>query len=98
MEREHPTRNRRKIQRIPTERVVCIRIAAKDESTSSLDGKMTNLSRRGAFVETAAPLPEGTRIRLDCIIEGSGTKITMEGTVRWHQTEKEPKGMGVEFT
>lgn len=58
---------------------------------------VTNLSRSGAFVRSADPLPVGTEINLRFTVITDEIEA-IEGTGRVVRVEDDPPGMGVVFT
>jgi uncharacterized protein (TIGR02266 family) len=60
-----------------------------------------NLSVGGMFIETARPLPLGTRFRLRFTLPGFDAPVDSEAEVRWVLDEDLggplPRGMGVRF-
>lgn len=62
----------------------------------------TTLGAGGLFIETAAPLPRGTPLRMRLRLPGTGDEHEIAGRVVWsHQPrrgEDQPSGMGIEFT
>ncbi len=58
---------------------------------------VTNISRSGAFVKTAEPLPIGTEINLRFTVIMEDIE-TIEGLGRVVRVQDEPSGMGVVFT
>ncbi|MBN2496560.1 MAG: PilZ domain-containing protein [Deltaproteobacteria bacterium] len=67
------------------------------------EAEIYNLSREGAFIQCAAPPPEGARLQLRFVLPDIGTPIEVETLVNWvNQPEGasdplSPTGMGVSF-
>jgi uncharacterized protein (TIGR02266 family) len=58
---------------------------------------VTNISRSGAFVRSASPLPVGTEVNLRFTIIMDDVEA-IEGTGKVVRVESDPPGMGVVFT
>jgi uncharacterized protein (TIGR02266 family) len=65
----------------------------------------TTLGAGGLFIETEAPLPPGSQLRLRFRLPGGSTLHAIEGRVTWqhqdaqaHAGDARPGGMGVAFT
>lgn len=90
---------KRKLLRPPM-RIECAREG--DQRTHFL-GYGANLSETGVFVQSLAPRPPGTRLKLVLYLGGAtGTRICSEAEVRWtrgYGGKKAPSaGMGLRFT
>jgi len=90
---------KRKLLRPPM-RIECARDG--DHGTHFL-GYGANLSETGVFIQSLAPRPPGTRLRLILHLGGpTGTRICSEAEVRWtrgYGGKKAPSaGMGLRFT
>ncbi len=90
-----PDRERRQHDRVP----VALEVAYR--TTGNLLVAYTlNLSKGGLFVETDAPLPEGTPLALRLRLPGLADPIELSGRVawvRWKPAGGQPAGMGVAF-
>ena len=81
---------RRRYSRYPSDHgVQCWEIPGM----SSIWGKLQDLSPDGCFIETAAPFPTGSQVRL--LIRLFGWQVRAEGQVRVSDSRR---GMGVMFT
>jgi len=65
----------------------------------------TTLGAGGLFIETDAPLPPGTPLRVRFRLPGGASLHSIDGRVTWQHRGEEaragdarPSGMGVEFT
>ncbi len=62
----------------------------------------TNISQGGIFINTRAPLPVGTTVRLMVQLPGARFPCDLVGrvarVVSWHDDVRDPPGMGIEFT
>ena len=58
---------------------------------------VTNISRRGAFVKSAEPLPIGTKVNLRFTVIMDDIE-TIEGIGEVVRVQEDPPGMGVVFT
>ena len=89
--------DQRQSVRVPT----CLRCSF-DSFGSFERALITNLSRGGVFIETAAPLPIGTKLRLSIVVAGSGAEIEVSGVVVSRNVgpryEIGKVGMGVRFS
>jgi uncharacterized protein (TIGR02266 family) len=57
---------------------------------------VTNISRSGVFIKTAAPLPVGSQVDLKFTVVMDGIE-TIEGEGEVVRVEQNPSGMGVVF-
>lgn len=62
-----------------------------------VDEYVTNVSRSGAFVKSAEPLPVGTQINLRFTVI-TDELVSIEGIGEVVRVEHDPPGMGVVFT
>jgi uncharacterized protein (TIGR02266 family) len=90
---------KRKLLRPPM-RIECAR---EDDDGTHFLGYGSNLSETGIFVQSMAPRPTGTKLRLVLYLGGpTGTRICSEAEVRWtrgYGGKKAPSaGMGLRFT
>jgi hypothetical protein len=58
---------------------------------------VTNISKTGAFVKRASPLPVGTEVNLKFTVIVDGVE-TIEGVGKVVRVQHDPPGMGVVFT
>jgi uncharacterized protein (TIGR02266 family) len=58
---------------------------------------VTNISKTGAFVKRASPLPVGTEVNLTFTVIVDGVE-TIEGVGKVVRVQNDPPGMGVVFT
>jgi hypothetical protein len=58
---------------------------------------VTNISRSGAFIKCAAPLPIGTKVNLRFTVIADDIE-TIEGVGEVVRVQPDPPGMGVVFT
>jgi PilZ domain len=58
---------------------------------------VTNISKTGAFVKRASPLPVGTEVDLKFTVIVDGVE-TIEGVGKVVRVQHDPPGMGVVFT
>lgn len=62
----------------------------------------TTLGAGGLFIETEAPLPKGSRLKMRFHLPGSSHTHEIEGRVCWRKQPDDPgqhsSGMGIEFT
>lgn len=69
-----------------------------------LDNFSINLSTGGLFLETTAPLDEGSPLFLEFLLPGRSTPVRCNGRVAWVNSPSTPQkpalpgGMGVQFT
>lgn len=89
-------RERRSSIRVPT------RLNCSFESIGSLQkAVITNLSRTGMFINTASPLPIGTKLHLRILIEETGHEIEVPASVATNNVgpsfDMSKTGMGVRF-
>ncbi len=89
-----PDENRRGAARLHHEIPVAYRTVG-----SFLTDWATNISRGGLFINTRAPLPVGTEVKLIVQLPGAAFPFDMSGRVTRVSEKGAPgPGMGVEFT
>jgi uncharacterized protein (TIGR02266 family) len=95
----------------PKERLSDLRAAARVEVDIHVDcrdeknflfASIRNMSVLGVFIETRAPMPVGTMLRLDFVIPLSGAAVSARGLVVWTNPYREGEenlnpGMGIRF-
>lgn len=89
--------NQRAAERVEVD----IQVDCRDEG-NFLFASIRNLSELGIFVETRAPAPPGTRLKIDFVLPISGAKISASGVVVWTNAYREGQenlnpGMGIRF-
>ncbi len=92
-----PSTENRKFPRIQTHQVTRLRASTRDASGEAQEGDIANISTGGVFIATPDPLPMETVVEFDMRLPTLPSAISVTAVVRWHQEEKEPRGMGVEF-
>ena len=74
-------------------RLVDLDVAFQREAGARIDARSRDLSLGGMFIETSAPPPYGTPVRVYMTLPGLDAETTVEAVVRWTT----PIGMGVQF-
>jgi type IV pilus assembly protein PilZ len=68
-------------------------VAFQAKGGERIEARCTDVSLGGMFIDTAAPLPYGTAVRVFIRLPGLRDEAVIESTVRWSK----PDGMGVQF-
>lgn len=88
---------KRKYPRAP----ISIRIKYQEPQKRMVEGFTAIMGGGGLFIDTVAPLPVGTAVRLEFGLPGQAASIQVEGGVVWVRPEFDPKGfspgMAVQF-
>ena len=74
-------------------KIVASEVAFQVGDGPRIDARCRDVSLGGMFIETAAPSPYGTRLRVYAQFPGLRGEATIEAVVRWAK----PGGMGVQF-
>lgn len=74
-------------------KVVETEIAFQVAGGPRIDARCHDVSLGGIFIETASPLPYGTKVRVFMRLPGLRDETTIDAIVRWSK----PTGMGVQF-
>jgi len=84
---------------LPGTKVVYRAAPVRPEDRSYLVGVAENLSLGGLCISTRQPFPVGTLVFLDVYPSGEpdGTPFSACAVVRWRQTWREPRSMGLQF-
>ncbi len=56
-----------------------------------------NISKGGTFIQTAKPLPKGTKFHFKIKVPGRPEPFALMGEVAWIQGSGESPGMGIKF-
>ena len=95
------SRDRRKYRRVAAGvRVLYCGTQVERATREYLEGIAQDLSLGGLFLETRRPLPKGTLVDLDFLIEEAGQSaepVHARAIVRWRNRFFGRRGMGVEF-
>ena len=59
---------------------------------------VTDVSPGGLFVRTSKPLPIGTAVDLEVLVESDETPMHVRGKVVWLREARGAEGMGIQFT
>jgi len=59
---------------------------------------VTDLSPGGLFVRTTKPLPIGTAVDLEVLVENDESPMHVRGKVIWLRQGRGAEGMGIQFT
>ena len=86
--------DRRRSERLPTLLVTGLHKLGEAQEEASKDARVTDLSQRGLFIQTAARFGVGEIVEFSVHLP-DGPPVAVSGIVRWRR-EDDPAGIGVE--
>ena len=89
-------RQKRRAQRVPTHLSGRMKAPMPEERWSGGGSAIQDISVRGVFIETQAPLLVGDEVTFEMTLPESQQSVEIVGIVRWTRTD-DPRGVGVEF-
>ena len=96
-------KERRKLQRFKLRLPARIEVSpqAPDKETEVMKLETDNICSGGAFFHTLSPLPEGTPVKMDFVLDTQRLRYPKDSrpliNVRGHVLRTEPTGMAIRF-